>query len=113
MIQCRNCEFCRVGPSGQLSFSCDPFGNVKEPECVNKWLLLKMDLMVRAYQATLEYYRRLAPLQERMFKHVERELNDMDESDKWKISDEDQDQDQDQDKDKDQDQENTGFDVRQ
>ena len=92
MIQCRDCEFCKVGPKGQLSFSCDPFGNVREPECVSKWMLLKIDLMVRAHQATLQYYRRLAPLQERMFKHVERELDDMDESDKWKISDEDEDQ---------------------
>ena len=94
MIQCKDCEFCKTEPSGQLSFSCDPFANVKEPECVNKWLLLKMDLMVRAYQSTLEYYQRLAPLQERMFKHVERELDDMDESDKWKVDD-DEDQPQD------------------
>ena len=99
MIQCKNCEFCKVEPSGQLSFSCDPFDNVKEPECVNKWLLLKIDLMVHAYQATLDYYRRLAPLQERMFKHVERELDDMDESDKWKVDDDDQDQPQDPDHD--------------
>ncbi len=87
MINCKDCEFCKVGADGQLSFSCDPFANVKEPECINKWLLLKIDSMVRAYQATLEYYRRLAPLQERMFKHVERELDDMDESEKWKIDD--------------------------
>ncbi len=87
MINCKDCEFCKTDPSGQLSFSCDPFANVKEPECVNKWLLLKIDLMVQAYQATLEYYHRLAPLQERMFKHVERELDDMDESEKWKTDD--------------------------
>lgn len=87
MIQCKDCEFCKTETSGQLSFSCDPFANVKEPECVNKWLLLKMDLMVQAYQATLEYYHRLAPLQERMFKHVERELDDIDESEKWKTDD--------------------------
>ena len=87
MINCKDCEFCKTDPSGQLSFSCDPFANVKEPECVNKWLLLKIDLMVRAYQATLEYYQRLAPLQERMFKHVERELDDIDESEKWKADD--------------------------
>ena len=93
MIQCRECEFCKVGPKGQLGFGCDPFGNIKEPECLTKWMLLRIDLMVRAHQATLQYYRRLAPLQEKMFKHVERELGDMDESEKWKISDDDQDQD--------------------
>ncbi len=87
MISCKDCEFCKVGDDGQLAFACDPFSNIKEPECLNKWLLLKTDLMVRSYQATLEYYRRLAPLQERMFKHVERELDGMDESEKWKIDD--------------------------
>ena len=88
MINCRDCEFCKAGTDGQLAFGCDPFGNVKEPECINKWLLLKMNMMVEAYRATLEYYRRLAPLQERMFKHVERELDDVDESEKWKLQDE-------------------------
>ncbi len=87
MISCKDCEFCKVGTDGKLAFACDPFSNIKEPECINKWLLLKIDLMVRSYQATLEYYRRLAPLQERMFKHVERELDGMDESEKWKIDD--------------------------
>ena len=94
MINCRDCEFCKVGTDGQLTFACDPFGNVKEPECINKWLLLKMNMMVEAYRATLEYYRRLAPLQERMFKHVERELDDMDESEKWKLQDEQDEQDE-------------------
>ena len=88
MINCRDCEFCKVSTDGHLAFACDPFSNVKEPECISKWLLLKMNMMVEAYQATLEYYRRLAPLQERMFKHVERELDDMDESEKWKLQDE-------------------------
>ena len=74
MLNCRDCEFCKVGTDGHLAFACDPFSNVKEPECINKWLLLKLNMMVGAYQATLSYYRRLAPLQERMFKHVEREL---------------------------------------
>ncbi len=50
MISCKDCEFCKADSSGHLSFSCDPFANVKEPECINKWLLLKIDSMVRAYQ---------------------------------------------------------------
>jgi hypothetical protein len=83
-----------------LAFGCDPFSNVKEPECINKWLLLKLNMMVGAYQATLSYYRRLAPLQERMFKHVEQELDDMDESDKWKLQDEQDDEEPNADSDK-------------
>ena len=41
--------------------------------------------MVQSYQATVAMYRRLAPLQEKMFRHMEREIDDIDESDKWKI----------------------------
>ena len=95
MLNCRDCEFCKVGTDGHLAF-----GNVKEPECINKWVLLKLDMMVETYQATLRYYRRLAPLQERMFKHVEQELDDMDESDKWKLQDEQDDEEPNADSDK-------------
>ena len=85
MIQCENCEFFHRGPHGEISFSCDPFRNIKEPECLAKWQLIKTNQMVAAYQATLDYYRKLAPLQEKMFKAVERELDDISEADKWKI----------------------------
>jgi hypothetical protein len=88
MIQCENCEFFHRGPGGEVSFSCDPFRNVKEPECLAKWQLIKTNQMVSAYQATLDYYRKLAPLQEKMFKAMERELDDISEADKWKIDEE-------------------------
>ena len=38
------------GPDGQLGFRCDPFSTIKEPECLAKWHLVKLDMMVRAYQ---------------------------------------------------------------
>ena len=88
MIQCKDCELCRRGEQGEISFACDPFSNVKEPECLAKWQLLKIDQMVASYQATLNYYRKLAPLQEKMFKVVERELDDMNESERWKTDEE-------------------------
>ena len=90
MIQCQECEFFNRGEDGQISFSCDPFRNIKEPDCLAKWQLIKTNQMVAAYQATLEYYRRLAPMQEKMFKVMERELDDMSESDKWKVDEEDE-----------------------
>jgi len=31
MIQCKDCEFCEIGPDGQRTFKCDPFANIKEP----------------------------------------------------------------------------------
>jgi hypothetical protein len=88
MIQCSECEFCVRGPGGQVAFRCDPFSNIKEPECLVKWQLIKLDAMVRAYQATVEHYKRLAPLQEKMFRHMEREIDDIEDQDKWKYGDE-------------------------
>lgn len=87
MIQCSQCEFCRKDDGGRIHFSCDPFSTIKEPECLTKWQLLKTDQMVQAYQATLAYYRRLAPMQEKMFKVIQREMDDINESEKWKIDD--------------------------
>lgn len=91
MIQCSECEHFQSGPGGQATFACDPFRNIKEPECLAKWQLIKLDMMVRSYQLTVEAYRRLAPLQEKMFRHMERELDEQEEADRWKLHSEDED----------------------
>jgi hypothetical protein len=87
MIQCKDCQYYRKGPSGEISFACDPFSNIVESECLAKWQLIKINQMVASYQSTLDYYRKLAPMQEKMFKAMERELDDLNESDKWKSPD--------------------------
>ena len=87
MIQCESCEFFRRGEGGAISFSCDPFTSIKEPECLTKWQLIKINQMVASYQSMLNYYHKLAPMQEKMFKVMERELDGLDEADKWKIDD--------------------------
>jgi len=91
MIQCSECDLCRRGPGGQVQFACDPFSNIKEPECIVKWQLLKLaeqsaklDRLVTAYEATVAMYQRLAPLQEKMFRHMEREIDDVEDADRWK-----------------------------
>jgi len=89
MIQCQDCQFFHRDESGQISFSCDPFTNIVEPECLRKWQLIKINQMVEAHQATLGYYRKLAPMQDKLFKAMERELDDMDEAESWKRDDED------------------------
>lgn len=93
MLQCSECEFCQRQPSGEYRLVCDPFVNIKEPECLHKWQLIKLaehgrklDRLVSAYEATVAMYRRLAPLQERMFRHMERELDEADDADSWKFS---------------------------
>jgi len=87
MTQCQDCEHFHRGDDGEISFSCDPFSTIIEPECLQKWQLIKINQMVASYQATLEYYRKLAPLQEKMFKVMEKEIDSMNESEQWKIAD--------------------------
>jgi len=84
MIQCSQCEFAEIGPHGEVHLKCHPFTNVKEPECIQKWQLMKLGALVEAYGATLAQYRRLAPLQEKMMKMMEHEVDDFNESEKWK-----------------------------
>ncbi len=90
MIQCENCEFFHRGEDGEIAFSCDPFSTVKEPECIAKWQMIKLNQMVSCYQSTLRYYEKFAPMQEKMFDMMEREIDDMSESDKWKVDDDDE-----------------------
>jgi hypothetical protein len=84
MIQCEQCEFCNAGPDGHKVFTCDPFSNVKEPECVAKWQLMRLDMLLATYQDMVRWYGRLAPLQDKIFKYVQREISDIDESEQWK-----------------------------
>ena len=87
MIQCKDCEFCQIGPDGQKTFKCDPFSNTKEPECIAKWQLIRLDMLVASYQSMLKFQNKLAPLQDKMLKFMRREIEDMDESDRWKVDD--------------------------
>jgi hypothetical protein len=89
MIQCKDCEFCEKGADGQVQLRCNPFENVKEPECLAKWQLLRLDLMTRAYMMTIAEYRKFAPLQEKLFRRMSREMEEMDDADSWKQEDDD------------------------
>lgn len=84
MLRCEDCEYFGRDGRGRPRLSCDPCSTIKEPECLAKWQVLRLDDLVRSYQAMLDMYRRLAPLQERMIKHMERELDEADEADQWK-----------------------------
>ncbi len=95
MIQCKDCELFERNAAGVVVFHCDPFMNVKEPECLAKWQLMKLNQMIAGYQAMLAYYRKLAPMQEKMFKVLEREMDDISEADKWRVDGDDDDEDDD------------------
>ena len=85
MIQCKDCEYFESGPDGRRLFKCDPFLNVKEPECVNKWQLIRLDMLVASYQSMLSWSERMAPMQDKIFKYMQREIEDINESENWKI----------------------------
>ena len=90
MIQCKECEFCEMSADGQVSLKCNPFADIKESECLLKWQLLRLDLMTRAYMATIAEYKRIAPMQEKLYRHMTREVDEADEADKWKRADDDE-----------------------
>lgn len=84
MIQCQECELAEKLPGGRIAMRCNPLTNIKEEACLLKWQLFKIDTMVQAYQATVQAYQRLAPLQEKMFRQIEKEVDDIEEGDAWK-----------------------------
>ena len=93
MIQCKDCEFCEMGPDGRRSFKCDPFTSIKEPECIAKWQLIRLDMLLATYQGMVKWYGKLAPLQDKIIQYMQREIGELDEADQWKLDvDEDEDQ---------------------
>ncbi len=95
MIECKDCEFCEISPDGQRTFKCDPFANIKEPECIAKWQLILLYMLVASYQRMLKWYGKLAPLQDKMFKYMQREIEDINEAERWKVEDEEEEEEED------------------
>ena len=94
MIQCKDCEFCQIGPDGKKAFKCDPFSTIIEAECIAKWQLIRLDMLASNYQTMLEFQKRFAPLQDKIFKYMQREIDDIDESDNWKLDSEESEEDE-------------------
>ena len=88
MIQCKDCEFYEFSPDGKRTFKCEPFTNIKEPECIAKWQLIRLDMLLASYQSMLKWYGKLAPIQDKLFKYMEREISELDEADSWKLGEE-------------------------
>ena len=84
MNQCRDCEFFVREENGRIMLRCDPFSTIKEPACLEKWQLLRLDALLQSYQTTLRWYQKLAPMQEKMFEYMKREMEDIEDADSWK-----------------------------
>ena len=89
MFKCNECEFFERGIGDEILLNCDPFSTVKGPECLARWQLLKLNQLTDYYERTLMHHERVAPMQEKMFEVMEKEIDSMSESDKWKYSDDD------------------------
>lgn len=85
MIQCEACEFFQRAADGRPRLLCDPFATIKEPECLGKWQLLRLQSLAESHDALLAMHRRFAPMQEKLFRHVEREIDDAEDADRWKF----------------------------
>jgi len=81
-----------MGPGDKRTFKCDPFTNIKEPECIAKWQLIRLDMLLASYQGMLKWYGKMAPLQDKIIQFMQREINELDEADGWKTDDDDDEQ---------------------
>lgn len=95
MIQCKDCEFFEPDAFGNPGFRCDPFRNVVEEACLAKWQIIQLNQMLAAHQASTAFQQKLAPLQEKMFKIVSKEVDELEEGESWKNNyDDDEDEDE-------------------
>jgi len=56
---------------------------------MQKWQILRLDYLVSQYQRMISSQQKMAPIQDKIFKYVKRELEDIDEADRWKTTEED------------------------
>ena len=91
MIQCAECELYEVDQQGRRIFRCDPFTNIKEPHCLAKWQLLRLDMLLTTYHSMTAWQQKVAPMQDKILKYIKRELEDIDEAERWKFNGEDDD----------------------
>jgi len=85
MLQCKDCEFFhRDQATGRVTLRCDPFSTIKEPACLEKLQLLRLDGLLQSYHAMLRWYQKLAPMQQKMFEFMKREMDDIEDADSWK-----------------------------
>jgi len=95
MIQCKDCEFfSRDKETGRITLRCNPFSTIKEPACLEKLQLMRLDGLLQMYSAMLRWNQKLAPMQKKLFDFMEKEIRDVDESDGWKYGNTEGDQDE-------------------
>ena len=84
MIQCKDCELCDFNEGKGVVFRCNPFVNIKEAECIAKWQMMKIDLLIANQNMMMRSQQKLGPIQDKLIKFMEREIDDVEDTDSWK-----------------------------
>lgn len=85
-MQCKDCQYSELAANGKRVFTCNPFENIVEPECIAKWQLIKLDQFLEMQAMQLRSQANMAPMQNKIMKYIERELKDLEDADDWKNS---------------------------
>jgi len=52
-------------------------------------------MLVASYQQMQKWYQKMSPMQDKLFKYMQREIDTMDESESWRLEDDDDEEQQD------------------
>ncbi len=52
-----------------------------------KWQLMRLDMLLSTQEALFRNNAKLAPLQDKLIRYVEKEIDDLDDADSWKYGD--------------------------
>ena len=94
MIDCKDCEYWEEGKAGKGCMA-DPFENVPESECLQKWTIMRLNLLNLTMAKLVEYYAFMArerakasdtltELQNKLLDAIKREEDDWGDGESWK-----------------------------
>ena len=84
MIQCSECEFGKAMPNGNIEMTCNTARNIKEPECLTKWMLVRLCNIERMQIQALSVSRGLMPLQAKLLQHNCAQIDELHKGESWK-----------------------------
>lgn len=84
MTQCAECEFGKTKPDGHVEMTCKVARNIKEPECLTKWMLVTLTNIERMQTHMLSVSNSLMPLQAKLLQHNCAQIDEFKKGDSWK-----------------------------
>lgn len=84
MIQCADCEFGKQSPDGNIRLTCDPARNIKEPECLTKWMLKSLWNIEQMQAQTLSITNNMLPFSAKVLQHNCAQIDELQKGEDWK-----------------------------